>query len=111
MTLPFDHPLVLYRGDTQRWGYQFWDDAGRTQPHDLTDVVVAAEIRRASGAPPVTLPCTVSGNAVTLTLSAEAARALPASAQWDLEFRYLSGDVRTMVAGTVDVRGDITVTP
>ena len=34
--IPADYNLTLYRGDTGRWRFVLWADAGKTQPLDLT---------------------------------------------------------------------------
>ena len=61
------YPLALYRGDTYRRQFTVWADAAQTTAVDLTDVLVAAEIRAGTGTTPVyalaltvTLPETVA---------------------------------------------------
>ncbi len=39
-----NYPLGIYRGDTHRWSFTLWADAGKTTPADLTGVAVAAWI-------------------------------------------------------------------
>jgi len=104
------YPLRLYRGDSSRWRFLLWADPDRTVAVDLTGVVVGAEIRTATGATPiypiaiaVTLP-----NTIDLSLSATASAQVPASAIWDLQLTYPSGDVQTIVSGAVSVKGDVT---
>jgi hypothetical protein len=54
------YALWPYRGDTGRWRFVLWQDAAKTTPVSLTGVTVAAEIRSAPGATPVTTcTCTV----------------------------------------------------
>jgi hypothetical protein len=102
--------LGLYRGDSYRWRLLLWADTARTVPVDLAGVVVAAEIRQNTGSTPITvIPCVVTApNQIDLTLSAAATRSLPASAKWDLQLTYPSGEVKTVIAGAVSVTGDIT---
>ena len=104
------YALWPYRGDTGRWRFVLWADAGKTMPVDLTGVAVAAEIRAAPGAQPVTrLACTVTlPNTIDLVLSATLSATLPAQAWWDLQLTYASGDVQTIVGGAVKARGDVT---
>jgi len=72
-------------------------------------VTVAAEIRASSGqALLVTPACTIAANVITMTVTAAQSRSLPAAASWDLQLTYVNGDVQTILAGAVDVRGDIT---
>jgi hypothetical protein len=105
-----NYSLRVYRGDTHRWRFFLWADSDRTTAVDLTGVTVAAEIRAGTGTTPV-VPLTVSvtaPNQIDLSLAASAAASLPASAKWDLQLTYASGDVQTVVAGSVLVSGDIT---
>lgn len=103
------YPLAIYRGDSHGWQFRLWQDAARTIPVDLTGVSAAAEIRTASGAQPITaLACSVAANVISVVLSAADSRALPPTAQWDLQLTYSSADVKTIVAGGVTVSGDIT---
>jgi len=104
------YPLALYRGDTYRRQFTVWADAGKTQPADLTGVTVTAEVRAGTGATPVyPLALTVTlPNLIDLEISAAESAGLPASAKWDLQLTYPSGDVQTIVRGGVSVTGDIT---
>jgi len=109
MSLPAQYALVVYRGDSARWQFRLWADAGKTQPVDLTGVVAASEIRRNLGsAPVVTLTCSIASNVITVSLASLSSQALPAVAYWDLQLTYASGDVQTVVTGTVHVSGDVT---
>jgi hypothetical protein len=109
--MPGAYSLRVYRGDTTVWNFTLWADAEKTIPIDLTNMLVAAEIRTSTGAEPatplalvVTLP-----NQIMATLSPAASRPLPASARWDLQLTEpANGRVSTILAGTVSVSGDIT---
>jgi hypothetical protein len=106
--MPQDYPLYLYRGDSYSWQFVLWLDAGRTQPMDLTGVTVAATISSKYGLVP--LLCTTAGNTITVTLSAanSALLTVTTTSAWDLQLTYPSGEVHTIVAGTVFVRADVT---
>ena len=99
------YALWPYRGDTGRWRFVLWADADKTTAVDLTGVTVAAEIR----APVTPLTCTVTlPNTIDVVLAASASAALPASASWDLQLTWPSGDVTTVVGGAVQAQGEVT---
>ena len=104
------YSLRPYRGDTHRWRFLLWADSERSVAVDLTGVQVEAEIRSAPGAPVlVALPCVVTlPNTIDVELSASASAQLPAAAAWDLQLTYASGDVQTVVKGSVNATGDVT---
>jgi len=104
------YSLSLYRGDTYRWRFMLWADPDRTVAVDLTGVVVGAEIRCGTGTTPI-YPLTIAvtlPNTIDLSLSAAASAQVPASAIWDLQLTHPSGDVQTIVSGSVSVKGDVT---
>lgn len=108
---PGTYNLSVYRGDTHTWDFVLWADTEKTIPIDLTSTDVAAEIRSATGATPVTvLAVTVTlPNSIHVELSPAQSRALPASARWDLQLTDTSvGRIATLLAGQVKVTGDIT---
>jgi hypothetical protein len=106
---PASYPLTLYRGDTYRWAFTFFADAAMTVPADLTGVTVAAEIRDRPGGSAITaLACAQTSNVITVALSSAACQGLPTSGCWDLQLTYLSGDVATVLAGSVTVTPDVT---
>ena len=111
MASPQDYSLSIYRGDSYRWRFVLWQDAARTQPVDLTGVLVAATIRDKSGMIPLT--CTVTGNQIDVVLDAATSGALTAGSpgNWDLQLTYPAGDVKTIVAGGVTIRLDVTGAP
>jgi hypothetical protein len=107
--MPIDYALAIYRGDTHRWQFRLWADAGKTQPADLTGVVVAAQLRDSpNGTVVQELTCTVDANTIEVLLEAPDSAQLPAAGAWDLQLTYPSTDVKTLVAGPVSVRGDVT---
>jgi hypothetical protein len=107
---PGTFPLLLYRGDTYRWQFTLWTDAGKTQPADLTGVVVKAEVRAApGGALLAALACTVTlPNIITADLTATASATLPPTGAWDMQLTYPDGHVATVLAGAVTVAPDVT---
>lgn len=107
--------IILYQGDTYGWRFVFWDDLLKTDPMDLTEVTPYAQIRAASGgAISAQMDCVVDpsgdGNAITMRLEEEmwATLSVIKKGQWDLEFRYLGGDVITVLGGSVTITADIT---
>ena len=114
MAMPGDYPLVLYRGDTQRWTFKLFSDTAKTIPSDLTGVTVASMIRDKTdgGSYSVEFECTVTlPNIVNLVLDAETSRTLPKKGVWDLELTYPSGDIVTVMKGAVTVTPDATYKP
>ena len=109
--MPVTYPLALYRGDSYRWRFRFWNDAAKTQPADLTGVTaVSAKIDGAAG--PVVLATTVvPPNEVTMTLDPDGWAAVPALAaglyRWDLQFIFDDGQKKTQITGPVSVNADI----
>jgi hypothetical protein len=108
--MPIQFNLNCYRGDTHRWRFTLWADAAKTVPADLTGVTVAAQVRLTPNATTILTPLdlTVAANVIDVELASSASQLLPASAAWDLQLVYPSGDVRTIVAGAVSARADVT---
>ncbi len=111
--MPANYPLDIYRGDTYRWQFRFWQDETKATPSDLTGVVVASELRAKDSKQTLvaTLECAVTlPNIVDVLLSAAESAKLTAteSAQWDLQLTYADGIVWTAVAGAVRVQIDAT---
>ena len=104
------YALWPYRGDTFRRRFVLWADAAKTTAADLTGATVAAEIRSAPGATPITtIACSVTlPNTIDLVLTPAVSSGLAASGFWDLQITYASGDVQTIVSGAVKPQGDIT---
>jgi hypothetical protein len=111
MATPGTFDLDVYRGDSYRWQFNLWADAGKTQPTDLTDVIAKAEIRDKPGGTKVTLiDCTVLlPNTVEIFLSAAKSKAFTITkGSWDLQLTYPSEDVATVIVGSVAITADIT---
>lgn len=104
--------LDLYRGDTYQWRFLLWEDDAQTVPFDLADRTVAAEIRDRPGGHKITsLACVVAlPNQVDVTLNADDCGLLPTKGAWDLQLTEPGPPdvVRTVIAGSVQVTGDVT---
>jgi hypothetical protein len=109
---PGRYDLALYRGDSYAWTFRLWEDTGRTDPTDLTGATAAAELRdKPNGAVIVTLGCVITlPNIISVELPADSWPDLPVTlAAWDLELTYAAtGQVHTVVAGSVAVTPDVT---
>ena len=107
---PGVYNLDVYRGDSYAWRLWLWADAARTEPLDLTGCVLKSEVRdKAGGATVVELDVTVTlPNIVDLALSAADCKLCPSKGVWDLQVTFPSGDVRTVIGGTVSVDPDVT---
>jgi hypothetical protein len=105
---PASYWLDIYRGDTRRLQVQLWDQ--NDVALDLTGVVAKAEIRdRPGGTVIIPFDCSITlPNIISLTLSAANSHLLPPQGAWDLQLTYASGDVKTPVAGQVQVTADVT---
>jgi hypothetical protein len=102
-----NYPLGIYRGDTHRWSFTLWADAAKTTPADLTGVAVAAWIAQATTI--THLVCTVATHVVSVALEEDISQGLTVTqGRWDLQLTYPSGDVQTVVAGSVSVKADVT---
>lgn len=109
-TGPGPYSLTIYRGDTYSWRFVLWQDDAHTVAVDLTGWTARAQVRCAPGGPvmadldvAIELPQTV-----TLHLDAATSAGL-ANGRWDLQLDDGGGNVRTVLAGRVDVGPDVTV--
>ena len=110
---PATYNLDLYRGDTSRWQFKLWTDAAKTIPSDLTGVTAAAMIRDKApgGVYSLALGCVVTlPNIIDMELTPGQSRDLPVKGVWDLQLTYASGDIITVLKGSVSVTQDITST-
>jgi len=110
--IPGTYDLCLYRGDTGRWQFKLWQDAGKTQPVDLTGATALAQIRAGPGGRVMATPTTTisGGNVIDMVLPASVSQNL-APGVWDLQVTYPSGDVATPLRGRVTVQQDVTRAP
>ena len=112
MTAPFKYAIEQWRGDTCSVLFRLWRDSGGT-PVDLTGAVVTAQVREtAESADPASaeFDVSVTGNEVTLTLTPEQTRALPASGVYDLQVDWLADgtQIQTVAAGKITTSHDVT---
>ena len=107
---PGQFPLILYRGDSRHWQFKLWKDVEKTDPVDLTGVTAKSEIRdRPGGRTVVAMECSIDlPNIINLSLLASVSRNVPATGNWDLQLTYDTGDIVTILAGTVTVTPDVT---
>jgi hypothetical protein len=111
MAQPQIYPIKIYRGDDYNWQFKLWLDAQKTQPVDLTDVAVKAEIRdQSQGRTIIPLGCVVTlPNIIDMNLLGSDSSNVPRpTAYWDLRLTYLNGTKRTILVGSVTVIPDIT---
>ena len=106
---PGKYTLTIYRGDSLKRTFILWTDTAKTEPLDLTDVTVKAEIRdKPGGTLQGELTCVVSlPNTIDASMTATETATLTNGA-WDLQLTYLNGDVATVLAGLVNVTADVT---
>jgi hypothetical protein len=112
--MPGNFPLTIYRSDTARWSFTLWSDAAKTIPTDLTGATAAAHIQQANTSlkPPVVLTCTIAPpNTINMILVSDVTVGTPArghQGRWDMQVTFPNGEVQTVLAGTVDIVGDVT---
>lgn len=112
--MPGNYPLTLYSGDSYEWLFRLWLDNDKTQPMDLTDTTIKAEIRdKPAGLVILELPCVVNPgtNEITMTLSALDCGKLPivTTLVWDLQVSHtLTLAVHTVLRGNVSITEDVT---
>ena len=112
--LPGLYPLEIYRGDTKKLAFKLWADAAKTIPTDLTGAVAAAQIRQASTSlrAPVVATCAIElPNIITMTITSDATVNTPArghQGQWDVQVTFPNSEVLTVLAGAVNIYGDVT---
>ncbi len=110
-TSPGGYSLAVYRGDTAAWRFKLWLDSFKTVPADLTDVLVASQIRtRPGGDLILQIPLSVTlPNIIDANISATQTALFPQPiAVWDLQLTDPTGDVITVLSGFVNTTPDIT---
>lgn len=110
--LPATYNLSIYRGDTERWQFKLWTDRAKTAAADLTGVTTSAMIRDKAtvGTYSLSMDCKVTlPNIIDMTLTADQSRSLLITGGvWDLQLIYPSGDIKTVLKGTVVLAQDVT---
>lgn len=107
------YKLELYRGDTYRRSFRFWKDKDKTDPYDLTDVDVKAEIRdKTAGFVVIKLECFLDATAINLVHliigDVHWQFGIPERGVWDMQFTYEDTSIYTPISGPVLVSGDVT---
>jgi hypothetical protein len=110
---PGAYNLELYEGDTYSAQFVLWADAKKTQVVDVSGSTAKAEVRNAPGGNLLTtMECTVTPpNNIGVRMPASAWTSWPPNVVkgvWDLQVTYPSGDISTVVAGSVTVTADVT---
>ena len=110
---PFKYAIEQWRGDTLSVLFRLWRDADHSDPVDLTGATVSAEVRETaeSADPPAAeFAVSVTGNEVTLSLTPEQTRALPASGVYDLQVDWLADgtQIQTVACGKITTSHDVT---
>jgi hypothetical protein len=97
--------IVLFYGQPTTITVTLWQDAGKGAPYDLSGVSVAADVRTAQSGPVLQSFAVlgISGNAVTISLTAAQVDTLPAACWWDLVVTSSSGST-TLAQGDVSVK-------
>ena len=107
VALPQEVNLTLYQGD------DFYLDLFVSNPDnsaaDLAGCTASAQIRNSPSSPQIlaSLSAVINGNAIHLKLDHSDAAKLTQSV-WDAQLVYPSGDIVTLVAGTVTVSQEVT---
>jgi hypothetical protein len=107
---PGKYDLDLYRGDSYRWRFVLWNDDLKTDATDLTGATADAEFRdKSGGAKIVPFDCVVTTpNIIDMTMTPTMWTTAPPDGVWDLQVTFPDGEVRTFVAGDVNVTPDVT---
>ncbi len=110
MPMPGICDLEFYRGDSQYFEVTLWDDTAFTVPVDLTGATAKAEIRdKSAGVFVVELDCAITPpNTIAVTMTPAMWVGAPSKGVWDLQLTMPSGEVRTVLAGKVDITADVT---
>lgn len=107
---PGKFDLDLYRGDSYDWRFTLWSDTAQTVPADLTGATVKCEIREAS-AGVIVVPLgavIVQPNFIDVSVVPADYATIPSKGVWDLQITGVDTKVHTVVAGAVNVTGDVT---
>lgn len=115
MPIPQTLDLTHCRGDTLALAVALWEDEELTEPSDLTEAVVAAQVRTTADASTVVanFATSIEGNSVSLLLSPSQTATLPPKGVWDLQIDWLGdgNNVQTPVGGSLTITPDVTRTP
>jgi hypothetical protein len=110
---PGTYPLKIYRGDTYRYKFVLWSDTDHTEPVDLSEATVKAELRdKPGGTIYGEMQCTIElPNIIHGVLSADLTKSIPTKGgTWDMQlsFGVPVTDVKTVLVGNVIITADVT---
>lgn len=115
MPVPKKTNITHYRGDTLVIVVSLWNDVERTDPADLSEATIRAQVREQYEDTEVaaSFDIEVTGNHITATLTPKSARDLPPRGVWDIEVDWYSDDVnvQTVAAGGIAAEPDVTREP
>ena len=104
--------LSTIRGDSFGFKIRVWQDPDKTIPADLTEAVVAAQLRQSpdSEAVEATFHVAISGGEVELTLLPTETAVLPARCVWDVQVDWdgTGTSIQTVAHGVLTVGPDVT---
>lgn len=99
------------RGDSLVLQLRLWADAGHTQPADLSEATVCAQVREDydDTEAAASFDAVIDGGTITLNLSPKSSRDLPPKCVWDVEIDWFSDDssVTTVAGGGLVVQPDV----
>ncbi|RPJ28264.1 MAG: hypothetical protein EHM33_05115 [Chloroflexi bacterium] len=99
-------PLSLYRGDDYSLVVRMWQDSLHLIPIDLTGASASGAIRQ--GETVMELDVVVElPNLINVKLAAADWTLAVGAANWDLQLQFAGGNIYTLLAGAVAIKGDI----
>lgn len=111
MAQPGRYDLKIYRGDTHHWQFKLWQDADKSDPVDLLNCGVKAQIRNGfDGVRMVEIRLAITlPNIIDASLDAETSRDITfTEGVWDMQVTYPGNVVSTILAGEVTITPDVT---
>jgi hypothetical protein len=112
MPVPPKTNITHYRGDSMVLQVVLWLDSGHTEPADLSEATVRAQVRATydSTEAAADFDVEVVGNQITANLPPKESRDLPRNGVWDLEVDWFSDDtsVQTVAGGAWVTSPDVT---
>lgn len=110
ITLPVNHDLVIYKGDTFELLVNIKDVSGNAIAVTGSTPKAVLKTDYSDRMPtPFTVTTTATPGQLLVSLTAAQTKALlPSSYIWDLQVSYASGMVRTYITGDVTVLNEVT---
>lgn len=118
--MAFEHEIAFTQGDNYSFTIPLWADAGKTVPFDFDGYEARMQVRRSVKTPVLVELSTDNGRItfstlngasyLTITFGPEDSRLIPADTEcgYDLEISNGSNWFRTILEGTVNLKGDFT---